>query len=124
MGKIIERNNALKINVDEITSYKSFINNPQLIENKVLAVVKNDELMFYAVSPSLIKNLSKVNVSVTKTEEANHDKHKFVDVLNEWLHQKSLLWTPRHLAEVQRRTNKDLITFFRRYYESRYLRFY
>ena len=113
MGKIIERNNALKINVDEITSYKSFINNPQLIENKVLAVVKNDELMFYAVSPSLIKTLSKANVSVTKTEEANHDKHKFVDVLNEWLHQKSLLWTPRHLAEVQRRTNKDLITFFR-----------
>ena len=42
MGKIIERNNALKINVDEITSYKSFINNPQLIENKVLAVVKNE----------------------------------------------------------------------------------
>ena len=112
MAKIIEHN-ALKINVDEITSYKSFINNPELIENKVLAVVKNDELMFYAVSPSLIKNLSKVNVSVTKTEEANHDKHKFVDVLNEWLHQKSLLWTPRHLAEVQRRTNKDLITFFR-----------
>jgi integrase len=107
MAKIIEHN-ALKINVDEITSYKSFINNPELIENKVLAVVKNDELMFYAVSPSLIKNLSKVNVSVTKTEEANHDKHKFVDVLNEWLHQKSLLWTPRHLAEVQRRTNKDI----------------
>ena len=112
MAKIIEHN-ALKINVDEITSYKSFINNPELIENKVLAIMKNDELMFYAVSPSLIKNLSKVNVSVTKTEEANHDKHKFVDVLNEWLHQKSLLWTPRHLAEVQRRTNKDLITFFR-----------
>jgi integrase len=33
--------------------------------------------------------------------------------LSEWLNQKSLLWTPRHLAEVQRRTNKDLITFFR-----------
>jgi integrase len=112
MAKIIEHN-ALKINVDEITSYKSFINNPELIENKVLAIVKNDELIFYAVSPSLIKNLSKANVSITKTEEANHDKHKFVDVLNEWLHQKSLLWTPRHLAEVQRRTNKDLITFFR-----------
>ena len=113
MGKIIARNKALKINVDEITSYKSFINNPQLIDNKVLAVVKNDELMFYAVSPSLIKTLSKADDSRTKTEEANHDKHKFVDVLNEWLHQKSLLWTPRHLAEVQRRTNKDLITFFR-----------
>jgi integrase len=33
--------------------------------------------------------------------------------LSEWLNQKSLLWTPRHLAEVHRRTNKDLITFFR-----------
>jgi integrase len=112
MAKIIEHN-ALKINVDEITSYKSFINNPELIENKVLAIVKNDELIFYAVSPSLIKNLSKANVSITKTEEANHDKHKFVDVLNEWLHQKSILWTPRHLVEVQRRSNKDLIPFFR-----------
>jgi len=105
--------NELKINVDEITSYKSFIKNPQLIEDKVLAVVKNDELIFYAVSPSLIKTLSKVDASVTKTDKANHNKHKFVDILNEWLHQKSLLWTPRHLAEVQRRTNKDLITFFR-----------
>jgi integrase len=106
-------NNVLKIDVDEITSYKSFINNPQLIENKVLAVVKNDELMFYAVSPSLINTLSKVNASVIKTDEASHNKHKFVDILNEWLHQKSILWTPRHLLEVQRRANKDLIPFFR-----------
>jgi integrase len=106
-------NNALKIDVDEITSYKSFINNPQLIENKVLAVVMNDELMFYAVSPSLINTLSKVNASVIKTDEASHNKHKFVDILNEWLHQKSILWTPRHLLEVQRRANKDLIPFFR-----------
>ena len=106
-------NNALKIDVDEITSYKSFINNPQLIENKVLAVVKNDELMFYAVSPSLINSLSKVNASVNIIDEANHNKHKFVDILNEWLHQKSILWTPRHLVEVQRRANKDLIPFFK-----------
>jgi integrase len=109
----LSTNNALKIDVDEITSYKSFINNPQLIENKVLAVVKNDELMFYAVSPSLINTLSKVNTSVIKTDEASHNKHKCVDILNEWLHQKSILWTPRHLAEVQRRSNKDLIPFFR-----------
>ena len=106
-------NNVLKIDVDEITSFKSFISNPQSIENKVLAVVKNDELMFYAVSPSLINTLSKVNASVIKTDEASHNKHKFVNILNEWLHQKSILWTPRHLVEVQRRANKDLIPFFR-----------
>ena len=110
---VLDKNNDLKINVDEITSYKSFIKNPQLIENKVLAIVKNDELMFYAVSPSLIKTLSKVNVNAIKTNESDHEKHKFVDILNEWLHQKSKLWTPRHLAEVQRRANKDLTTFFR-----------
>ena len=74
MGKIIERNNALKINVDEITSYKSFINNPQLIENKVLAVVRNDELMFYAVSPSLIKNFFKGNINTPNNEEYDQKK--------------------------------------------------
>ena len=113
MDLINDNDNDLKINVDEITSYKSFISNPQLIENKVLAVVKNDELMFYAVSPSLIKTISKANVKVAQIDEADHKKHKFIDILNEWLHQKSLLWTPRHLAEVQPRANKDLITFFR-----------
>ena len=105
--------NHLKINVDEIASYKKFINNPQLIQNKILAIVKNDELMFYAVSPALMKNLSSANVTVASSDEINHKKHKFVDILNEWLHQKSISWTPRHLAEVQRRTNKDLVTFFR-----------
>jgi integrase len=113
MGKITARNNALKINVDEITSYKSFINNPQLIENKVLAVVKNDELMFYAVSPSLIKTLFKTDINNSKSEGLDQKKHKLVDVLSEWLHQKSISWAPRHLAEVKRRTNKDLVTFFR-----------
>jgi hypothetical protein len=34
-------NNALKINFDEITSYKSFIANPQLLKDKILAIVKN-----------------------------------------------------------------------------------
>lgn len=105
--------NHLKINVDEIASYKNFINNPQLIKNKILAIVKNDELMFYAVSPALMKNLSTAQVITNKSAETNHKKHKFVDILNEWLHQKSISWTPRHLAEVQRRTNKDLVAFFR-----------
>ena len=76
-------NNALKIDVDEITSYKSFINDPKLIENKILAVVKNDELMFYAVSPSLIKTISKANAKVAQIDEADHKKHKFIDILNE-----------------------------------------
>ena len=74
MGKITARNNALKINVDEITSYKSFINNPQLIKNKVLAVVKNDELMFYAVSPSLIKTLFKTDINNSKSEGLDQKK--------------------------------------------------
>jgi hypothetical protein len=73
MAKIIDQN-ALKINVDEITSYKSFINNPQLIENKVLAVVRNDELMFYAVSPSLIKTLFKGNINKPNNEESDQKK--------------------------------------------------
>ena len=112
MAKIIEHN-PLKIDVDEITSYKSFIANPQLLKDKILAIVKNDELMFYAVSPSLIKSLSKSQISNSKPDESQNNKHKFIDILNEWLHQKSILWTPRHVLEVQRRANKDLIPFFR-----------
>jgi integrase len=112
MAKIIEHN-PLKIEVDEITSYKSFIANPQLLKDKILAIVKNDELMFYAVSPSLIKSLSKSQISNSKSDESQNAKHKFIDILNEWPHQKSILWTPRHVLEVQRRANKDLIPFFR-----------
>ena len=114
--KNLNRNHSdhnLRINVDEITSYKIFIKNPQLIKNKILAIVKNDELMFYAVSPALMKNLSSAQATVTENDEVDHKKHKFVDILKEWLHQKSLSWTPRHLSEVQRRTNKDVVTFFR-----------
>ncbi len=66
--------NHLKINVDEIASYKNFINNPQLIKNKILAIVKNDELMFYAVSPALMKNLSTAQVITNKSDETNHKK--------------------------------------------------
>ena len=114
--KNLNRNNDdhnLRINVYEIASYKTFIKNPQLIKNKIIAIVKNDELMFYAVSPALMKNLPSAQATVTENDEADHKKHKFVDILNEWLHQKSISWTPRHLAEVRRRTNKDLVTFFR-----------
>ncbi len=110
---IKNNDNHLRINVDEIASYKKFINNPELIKNKILAIVKNDELLFYAVSPSLMKNLSSAQVAYSKNDNTDYKKHKFVDILNEWLHQKSISWTPRHLAEVQRRTNKDLVTFFR-----------
>jgi integrase len=110
---IKNNDNHIRINVDEIASYKKFINNPELIKNKILAIVKNDELMFYAVSPALMKNLSSTQVTDSKNDKTDYKKHKFVDILNEWLHQKSISWTPRHLAEVQRRTNKDLVTFFR-----------
>ena len=110
---IKNNDNHIRINVDEIASYKKFINNTELIKNKILAIVKNDELMFYAVSPALMKNLSSTQVTDSKNDKTDYKKHKFVDILNEWLHQKSISWTPRHLAEVQRRTNKDLVTFFR-----------
>ncbi len=79
MDLINKNDNELKINVDEITSYKSFIDNPQLIENKVLAVVKNDELMFYAISPSLIKTLSKTD-TYTNINKTDRKKHKFIDI--------------------------------------------
>ena len=105
--------NHLKINIDEIASYQKFINNPQIIKNKILAIVRNDELMFYAVSPALMKNISSTNEAISQSDNDSGKKHKFIDILNEWLHQKSILWTPRHLAEVRRRTNKDLVTFFR-----------
>jgi integrase len=115
MKSLNRKNNDqnLRINVDEIASYKTFINNPQLIKNKILAIVKNDELMFYAVSPELIKNLSNLDVPRISGDETHHKKHKFVDILYEWLHQKSISWTPRHLSEVKRRANKDIVTFFR-----------
>jgi hypothetical protein len=35
------------------------------------------------------------------------------DIFNEWLYQKSVKWTTKHLEEVKRRAHKDLIPFFR-----------
>jgi integrase len=106
-----------KIEVDEIISYKSFINNPNLVDGKVIAVVKDDNVMFYAVNPALMKTLFKVstknNLNLSKPNATIIQRHKFVDIFNEWLYQKSVSWTPRHLAEVRRRANKDLIPFFR-----------
>ena len=102
-----------KIYVDDIASYKSFINNPELIKNKILAIVRNDELMFYAVDPNLISKISSSQSQALVTDEVDIRKHKFTTIFSEWLHQKSIVWTPKHLAEVQRRANKDLIPFFR-----------
>ena len=110
-------NEKEKITVDEIISYKSFISNPYLIDGKVLAVVKDDDVMFYAVNPALMKTLFKVNtkdnINRNKSNTTNIQKHNFVDIFNEWLYQKSVLWTPKHLEEVKRRADKDLIPFFR-----------
>jgi ribonucleotide reductase alpha subunit len=64
----------LRINVDEIASYKNFVKNPELIKDKILAIVKNDELMFYAISPSLIKNLFKGNVNTPNSQESDQKK--------------------------------------------------
>jgi hypothetical protein len=72
------KNNAdhPKINIDEIASYKNFINNPELIKDKILAIVKDDELMFYAISPSVIKTLLKGNVNTPNSEESDQKKKK------------------------------------------------
>ena len=102
-----------KIYVDDIASYKTFINNPELLKNKILAIVRNDELMFYAVDPNLISKISSSQSQALVTDEVDIKKHKFTTIFSEWLHQKSIVWTPKHLAEVQRRANKDLIPFFR-----------
>jgi integrase len=109
--------NKEKITVDEIISYKNFISNPFLIDGKVLAVVKDDDVMFYAVNPALMKTLFKVNSkeykNINETNQTHTNKHSFVDIFNEWLYQKSVKWTTKHLEEVKRRAYKDLIPFFR-----------
>jgi integrase len=106
-----------KITVDEIISYKNFISNPYLIDGKVLAVVKDDDVIFYAVNPALMKTLFKVNskeyINIIETNQTNTNKHNFIDVFNEWLYHKSVTWTLKHLEEVKRRAHKDLIPFFR-----------
>jgi integrase len=109
--------NKEKITVDEIISYKNFISNPFLIDGKVLAVVKDDDVMFYAVNPALMKTLFKVNSkeykNINETNQTHTNKHSFIEVFNEWLYQKSVKWTTKHLEEVKRRAHKDLIPFFR-----------
>ena len=109
--------NKEKITVDEIISYKNFISNPFLIDGKVLAVVKDDDVMFYAVNPALMKTLFKVNSkeykNINETNQTHTNKHSFIEVFNEWLYQKSVKWTTNHLEEVKRRAHKDLIPFFR-----------
>ena len=109
--------NKEKITVDEIISYKNFINNPYLTDGKVLAVVKDDDVMFYAVNPALMKTLFKVNSkeykNINETNQTHTNKHSFIEVFNEWLYQKSVKWTTNHLEEVKRRAHKDLIPFFR-----------
>jgi ribonucleotide reductase alpha subunit len=75
MKKLNGNSNQVKINVDEIASYKNFVNNPELIKDKILAIVKNDELMFYAISPSLIKTLFKTDINNSKSEELDQKKN-------------------------------------------------
>ncbi len=110
-------NEQEKITVDEIVSYKNFISNPYSIDGKVLAIVKDDNVMFYAVNPALMKTLFNINskkyINNNETKAINTKKHSFVDIFNEWLYQKSVTWTAKHLEEVKRRAHKDLIPFFR-----------
>jgi hypothetical protein len=65
----------LRINVDEIASYKNFVRNPELIKDKIVAIVKNDELIFYAISPSVIKTLFKSNENTPNNEELDQKKN-------------------------------------------------
>jgi ribonucleotide reductase alpha subunit len=64
----------LRINVDEIASYKNFVKNPELIKDKILAIVNNDELIFYAISPSAIKTLFKGNLNTPNNKESDQKK--------------------------------------------------
>jgi ribonucleotide reductase alpha subunit len=65
----------LRINVDEIASYKNFVKNPELIKDKILAIVNNDELIFYAISPSAIKTLFKGNLNTPNNKESDQKKN-------------------------------------------------
>ncbi len=115
-NKVEEYMNTLsneKLSIDEVISFKEFINNPNSVNSKVLAVIKDDDVVFYAVNPALMKTLLKVNVNDNKTNLISNQKHSFIDIFNEWLYQKSVLWTQKHLEEVKRRSHKDLIPFFR-----------
>ncbi len=115
-NKVEEYMNTLlneKLAIDEIISFKEFINNPNPVNSRVLAVIKDDDVVFYAVNPALMKNLLKVNINDNKTNLISNQKHSFIDIFNEWLYQKSVLWTQKHLEEVKRRSHKDLIPFFR-----------
>jgi integrase len=73
--------------------------------------------MFYAVNPALMKTLFKGNskeyIKINEANQTHTNKHSFIDVFNEWIYQKSVTWTPKHLEEVKRRAHKDLIPFFR-----------
>jgi integrase len=108
-------NKILKISalqIDAVTSFNNFFSDPSIVKHnadKILGVIQNDELLFYVVSPSHLEKLSNTNKS--KSNISSED-HLFKDVANEWLFQKSKLWTPRHLNEVKRRLDKDVLPIF------------
>jgi integrase len=101
---------ALKI--DAVTSFNNFFNDPSIVKHnadKILGVIQNDELLFYVVSPSHLEKLSNIN---NLEKHIPSEDHLFKDIANEWLFQKSKLWTLRHLNEVKRRLNKDVLPIF------------
>lgn len=104
----IPKNSSLKIDV--ITSFNHFFNDPTIIKNnpeKVLGVIQNDQLLFYVIPYAHVENISFLgNGNILK-------KYSFIDIANEWLFQKSKLWTSRHLNEIKRRLNKDIFPVFR-----------
>lgn len=103
----ISKNSSLKIDV--VTSFNHFFNDPTIVKNnpeKVFGVIQGDELLFYVIPYSHIENVSFVK------NENKLKKYLFSDVVNEWLLQKSKLWTTRHLNEVKRRLDKDLFPVF------------
>jgi integrase len=108
-------NKILKISalqIDAVTSFSNFFSDPSIVKHnadKILGVIQNDELLFYVVSPSHLEKLS--NTNKLKSNTSSED-HLFKDIAKEWLFQKSKLWTPRHLNEVKRRLDKDVLPIF------------
>lgn len=99
-----------KVKIDRVTSLKQFMKSPHHEKNsgQVIAITDNDELIFYLVNPAFLEEheLTSNNFQDTKAH------HSLYDVAQEWINQKSRLWTPRHIEEVKRRLNKDLYTYF------------
>ena len=90
-----------------MTSFHQFFNDPSIVKKnpgKILGIIKDDELLFYVLPCDQVNK-----------NQVNHNKiisKSFYEITNEWLLQKSKLWTEAHLFEVKRRLSKDVLPIF------------